>query len=345
MLTSPYRFDQYLYVTGADEWPNRLLEFSSATPIPKLTLHAAGAGRVVSVTKEPFGTVARLESSSLNTPQISTEIILLDGQKKIEFANHVRKSPVLSKEAVYFSFPLAMDKPQFHYDIQSGLVDPAHDQMPGAGKEWFSVQHWVEAQQGEVSVGIVPVDAPVVTLGDIARGTWPRDFGERTADIFSYVMNNYYFTNWPAAQGGDFTFRYALTSAREFSPQNLAEFARAETAPLETDEIISNDKAVPAPAPLPADQASFIEIDQPNLALVTWKAAEDGNGMILRFVEVAGQAGSVKVRIPHLRLASAWNCNLMEENGEPLPVAEQGFSFTVKPFQIVTVRIVGTSAL
>ncbi len=47
--SSPYRFDQYLYVTGADEWPNRLLEFSSATPMPKLDIHAANSGRVVSV--------------------------------------------------------------------------------------------------------------------------------------------------------------------------------------------------------------------------------------------------------------------------------------------------------
>ena len=344
-ISSPYRFDQYLYVTGADEWPNRLLEFSSATPIPELSVHASNAGRLVSVTKEPFGKVARLESSSLNTPQISTEIILFDGQKKIEFANHVRKFPVLSKEAVYFSFPLALDKPQFQYDVQNGIVNPASDQMPGAGKEWFSVQNWIEARQGGLSVGIVPIDAPIVTLGDIARGTWPKDFGERRGDIFSYAMNNYYFTNWPAAQGGDFTFRYVLTSARDLSSEALSRFARAEMAPLETDEIISNDKAIAATAPLAADQASFIDIDQPNIALVTWKQAEDGNGMILRLLEVSGRAATVNVRIPLLKAESAWNCDEMEVNQESLPVTEHGFSFTVKPFQIVTVRITGTSAL
>ncbi len=286
-----------------------------------------------------------LESSALNTPRVSTEIILFDGQKKILFVNRVRKSSVLTKEAVYFSFPLAMDKPQFRYDLQNGFVDPAHDQMPGAGKEWFSVQHWIEAQQAGVSVAVVPVDAPLVTLGDIVRGTWPKDFTERTGDIFSYAMNNYYFTNWPAAQGGDFTFRYVLTSARDLSPETLSQFARAEMAPLETDEIISNDKAIASPAPLPADQASFMDIDQPNVVLVTWKGAEDGNGMILRFLEVAGQTGTVNVRIPLLQAKSAWNCSAMEQSGDSLPVAEHGFSFTVKPFQIVTVRITGTSTM
>ena len=33
--------------------------------------------------------------------------------------------------------------------------------------------------------------------------------------IFSYVMNNYWHTNYVAGQGGDFTFRYVLTSGEE----------------------------------------------------------------------------------------------------------------------------------
>jgi alpha-mannosidase len=343
--SSPYRFDQYLYVTGGDEFPNRLQEFSSATPIPKLDIHAATGGRLVSVTREPFGTVARLESASLNTPQVSTEIMLFDDQKKIMFVNHVRKSPAYTKEAVYFSFPLMMDHPEFRYDVQNGFVDPAHDQMPGAGKEWFSVQHWVEAQQAGVNVAIVPIDAPLVTLGDIVRGTWPQEFGERSGNIFSYIMNNYYFTNWPAAQGGDFTFRYVVSSGRDLTPEYLSQLGRAEMTPLEVDEIISNDKAVSIPAPLPSDEASFLEIDQPNVVLAAWKVADDGDGMIMRFLEVGGRGSTVNVRLPQLHAESAWSCNLMEQKGDALPVSSQGFSFTVKPFQIFTVRVKGTPTL
>ncbi|MCL5005093.1 MAG: polysaccharide lyase family protein [Acidobacteria bacterium] len=342
---SPYRFDQYLYVTGGNKWPNRVQHFGATIPIPKLEAHAAAGGRLVSLTKEPFGTVARLESSAFNTPQVSTEIILFDKQKKIGFINRIQKKKVYTKEGVYFAFPFMMDHPQFRYDIQNGFVDPARDQMPGAGKEWFSVQHWVQAQQDGVSVAIVPVDAHLVTLGDIVRGDWPKVFTERKGTIFSYVMNNYYFTNWPAAQGGNFTFRYVLTSARNQTPEFLSQFGRAEITPLELDEIISNDKAIPRPAPLPADQASFIAIDQPTVVLVTWKLAEDGDGMILRFLEVAGKSATVNVQIPLLRAEAAWNCNAMEQKGESLATSEHGFSFAVKPFQIITVRVTGTSVL
>ena len=182
--SSPYRFDQYLYVTGGDQSPNRLLEYSATWPIPELTIHNAGGGHLVSVTNEPFGVAARMESSGVNTPKIETEVILFNGQKKIEFINHVRKTEVYTKEGIYFAFPLAMDQPQFRYEIQNGFVNPAHDQMPGAAKEWFSVQHWVAADQGGMTAAIVPVDAFLITLGDIVRGTWPREFGQRTGHDF-----------------------------------------------------------------------------------------------------------------------------------------------------------------
>jgi alpha-mannosidase len=342
---SAYRFDQYLYVTGGDQSPNRLLEYSANWPIPELTIHNAGGGRLVSVTNEPFAIAARLESSGVNTPKIETEVILFNGQKKIEFINHVRKTEVYSKEGIYFAFPLAMDQPQFRYEIQNGFVNPAHDQLPGAGKEWFSVQHWVAADQDGVTEGIIPVDASLITLGDIVRGTWPREFGQRPGTIFSQVMNNYYFTNYAAGQGGDFTFRYVLTSGSNLEPANLSRLGREEMSPLEVDQITSQDKAVNSPRPLDAAQASFLKVDQPDVALVTWKAAEDGKGTILRFLELSGKPAGVNAETPLLNVQGAWMADALERNQGPLATSPHGLRFSVKPFQIVTVRVEGTSAI
>lgn len=343
--TSPYRFDQYLYVTGADQIPNRLVEYSSGWPTPELSIHNAGGGRVVSVTDQPFGAVARLESSGMNTPRIETEVILFSGQKKIEFINHVHKTEVYTKEAVYFAFPFAMAQPQFRYEIQNGFVDPAHDQLPGAGKEWFSVQHWVATEQGGVTAALVPVDAPLITLGDIARGTWPEEFGQRPGTIFSYVMNNYYFTNYAAGQGGDFTFRYVLSSGNHLQPGSLSRLGREDMSPLEVDRITPQDKAISAPWPLDAAQGSFLHVDQPDAVLVTWKMAEDGNGTILRFLEVAGKASSVDVQTPLLSVKAAWMCDALERNQQSLSVSPHGFQFSMRPFQIVTVRLEGATRL
>ena len=337
--SSPYRFDQYLYVTGADQTPNRLIQYSTVSPIPELSIHNAGGGRLLSVTNQPFGVMARLESSGVNTPLIETEVILFNGQKKIEFINHVHKTEVHTKEGVYFAFPFAMEHPQFRYEIQNGFVDPSRDQLPGAGKEWFSVQHWVEAEQGNVAAALVPVDASLVALGDIVRGTWPVEFGQRPGTIFSYVMNNYWDTNYAAGQGGDFTFRYVLTSGNNLEPAYLSRLGREEMSPLETDQITSQDKAINSPRPLDSAQGSFLRVDQSNIALETWKTAEDADGTILRFVEVAGKESTVDVQTPLLNVESAWMSDALERKQGPLSVSSHGFRFSVKPFQIVTVRL------
>jgi hypothetical protein len=281
----------------------------------------------------------------VNTPRIETEVILFNGQKKIEFINHVHKTEVYTKEGVYFAFPFAMEHPQFRYEIQNGFVDPSRDQLPGAGKEWFSVQHWVTAEQGGVTAALVPVDASLLTLGDIARGTWPEKFGQRPGTIFSYVMNNYYFTNYAAGQGGDFTFRYLLTSGTSLEPAYLSRLGWEEMSPLEADQITSQDKAINSPRPLDSAQGSFLRINQPDVVLVTWKMAEDGDGTILRFLETAGQSSTVSIDFPLLNVESALSCNALEQNQQPLTVSPHGFVFSVKPFHIVTVRVKGLSAV
>jgi hypothetical protein len=257
----------------------------------------------------------------------------------------VRKDKVYTKEGVYFAFPFAMEHPQFKYAIQNGYIDPAKDILPGGGREWFSVQQWVALQQGSVAAALVPVDAPLVALGDIVRGTWPVEFGDRKGTIFSYIMNNYWDTNYVAAQGGDFTFRYVLTSATAIDPPALTRLGWEALTPLEIDEIKYQDKSVDRPGPLDAVQGGFLNADDPGVVLLTWKQAEDHNGYILRFLEIAGEAATVGVNSPILDIQSASRCNAMEENQQSLPVVEKGVRFNVKPYEIVTIRIQGKPTL
>ncbi len=344
--SSTYRFDQYIYVTGADGPPNLInFDYDSRWSPPALSIHGASGGHLLSVTKEPQGIVARLESSGINTPHIKTEITLLDGQKKIEFINCVHKEGVYTKEGIYFAFPFAMKAPRYRYETQNGFVDPSRDQMPGAGNEWFSVQHWIAADQDGVTAAIIPVDAPMVTLGDVVRGTWAKEFGKRSGTIFSYIMNNYWFTNYVAAQGGDFRFRYVLTSGKDLEPASLSRLGWEEMTPLEVDQITSQDKAIEVPRPLDSASGSFLQVDQPDVALVTWKRAEDGDGTIMRFLEIGGKESTVNVQTNLLNVQSAWTSDAFERKQGPLTTSAHGFKFMVKPFQILTVRVNGTASM
>jgi len=116
-------------------------------------------------------------------------------------------------------------------------------------------------------------------------------------------------------------------------------------APLEVDQITSQDKAIEVPRPLDSVAGSFLQVDQPNVVLVTWKKAEDGEGTILRFLEIGGKESTVNVETKLLNVKSAWSSDAFERKQAALGISPHGFKFNVKPFQILTVRVEGTAAM
>jgi alpha-mannosidase len=335
---SPYKFGQYLYVTGGDG-RTRMIHPDMTLAPARLVIHAAAGGRIAGVHKPAWGRSAVLESQALHTPRIRTEVLLFDRQKKIEFRYAVRKDAVTLKEGVYFAFPVAAARPQFAYATQQGWVDPARDLMKGASLEWFNVQYWMAARGEGAAVGIVPVDAPLASFGDINRGAWPAEFRPKSATLFSYAMNNYWHTNYRAAQGGDFTFRYVMTSAAALEPEALTRLGIESTRPVEVNYVVGQDKPGNPERPLPPEGASFAETDQPDVALITWKQAEDGDGTILRLQETAGRAASVALRFPRAAVGSANVCSAVEENGGSLAVRGNAVTVRLGAWEVATVRV------
>ena len=338
---SPYRFNQYVYVEGGGKPPTQIVYMRKSLPLAELKITPSSYGRIVALRKTPFGQVLTVEAKGVHTPLLRTEILLYDGEKRIEFVNHITKEAVRDKEAVYFAFPVAAPEPSFQYEIQNGWVDPSKDMIKGAGLEWFSVAHWVKASGGDWDVAIVPVDAPLVTLGDINRGRWPEEFAPKSSTIFSYVFNNYWHTNYRAEQGGETTFRYVMTSGPSLAPADLSRLGRAAMTPLETDEVIDQDKVGNPERPLEPTPVSFLQVDGSGVVAENWKAAEDGNGTVVRLLETAGTESRATIRFPLLRLQNAMLCTAMEENLREIPVKESALEIVLRPHEIVTLRIVG----
>ncbi len=157
--------------------------------------------------------------------------------------------------------------------------------------------------------------------------------------------DNYYFTNYAAGQEGDFTFRYVLTSGSNLQPAHLSRLGREEMSPLEVDQITGADKPINSAGPLNSAQATFLKVDQADVALVTWKEAEDGNGTVLRFLELAGKSADVNADTPLLDVRAACMADALERKKGPLAITPHGFRFPIKPFQIVTIRVEGTSSI
>ena len=340
---SPYRLNQYLYVSGGDETATQIVYLRKTLPLAKLTITPSGPGQVVRARRTSYGQILTLKSSGLHAPSIETDIILFDHEKKIEFVNRLNKEPVSNKEAVYFAFPFAVEKPAFSYEIQNGWVDPSRDILKGGNCEWFSVQHWVKVAGSDFSVGLVPIDAPLVTFGDINRGTWAEKFEPKSSTVFSWPLNNYWHTNFRRVQSGDFTFRYAFTSGRDLSPEFLSRFGRAAMTPLELGQLLATDKFDNPERPLKTSPSSFLELNADNVVVENWKGAEDGQGTILRLLEVSGRPATARLDFPLFNLERAWVTNAVEENQEELKVSGHTLEAPLKPHEILTLRVIASS--
>jgi hypothetical protein len=333
---SPYKFGSYLYVTGADDLPNNsLYRFGAGLNPPRLTVYPAESGKLCKVRKVPFGTVITLESSSVNTPHVHTEITLYDDQKKIEFRYDINKQRVLTRESAYIAFPVSVANPSFTYGNQIGWVNPARDELPGGSREWYVVRHWTSVSDPSTTVTIVPIDAPLAAFGDIVRGNWPAEFRPTSGTIFSWLMNNYWGTNFPTWQGGDYTFRYLFTSGASLSPAEMNRLGEEAMTPLESTQI----PASTGKSELPLSAAGLLQLDQPNVALSTWKVAEDGNGSVLRLQETSGKASRVRIRSDYLRFSRVWLATILEDNLSEIPIDEGAIDVSLEPFQTVTLRV------
>jgi alpha-mannosidase len=214
-------------------------------------------------------------------------------------------------------------------------VNPARDELAGGSREWYLPTTFASVSNPQLAAIVVPLDAPLTNFGDIVRADWPAEFKPKSGTIFSWLMNNYWGTNFPAWQGGDFTFRYAITSNAQLDPVAATRFGWNALSPLERDDVSASQDV----SALPEQQASLLEIGDPSVTLLTWKPAEDGDGSILRIQESAGKSSNVGVRSKFLVFEKSWLCNVLEDNQSELTTGGDTLNIPIKPYQVITVRI------
>lgn len=342
---SPYKLNQYLYVSGGEN--SMILNFTFGSAPANLTVDVPAAVEIVENVKTPLGQRVVVATRAKNTPSIRSEYLIFDKIKRVDIVNTVEKTETRAKEAVYFAYPFAAEKPAFEYQIQNGWCRPNDDQLPGACREWFTPQNLVHLSDGPFSVAWSTPDAPLVTLTDINRGKWLTRLPIANGHVYSYIMNNYWFTNYRAQQGGRFVFHYSITSGNDLNREALAQFDADTRAPVIAYPFLSSFSAQIAQAgrPMPAGSGSFLSLDAPNLQVVTFKEAEDGNGYILRLREIAGRTGEAELHLPTLRLKEAYLCNGVEEDKQKLSVTDSSVKVPYQANRFITVRLKAESGL
>lgn len=338
--SQPLALGQWVYVTGGDPLPNRIVQYSTVSPVPVLALHPGGAGKLVSSVRTPVGAVAVMRTVALRFPGIETEIWLPEDRPEVRIELRVRKEEGLEKEAAYVAFPLSVREPVFRYATQNGWVDPSRDLLPGACREWFSIQDWLAVSGEGGTVALSAPDTPLMTLGDVVRGVWPQAFGRRPSTVFSYCMSNYTPEGYAAGQGGDFVFRYVLTTFGDFDAAAVARFGAETMTPVEKSEITRSDK-LSASGKNDWDPVAGpgLRVEPSSVHVNAWKSAEDGRGEILRLVETSGRSTGARIGAYRGVMSRVTRCSAVEDDLESVPVSDGGVRVTIPAFGLVTLRV------
>jgi alpha-mannosidase len=139
----------------------------------------------------------------------------------------------------------------------------------------------------------------------------------------------------PLCDRGRHRFTYGLLPhGGDLTPVIAAGYALG--APL----AVRTPPRPPAGAAAGARPAEFsaVSVSDPGFVVETVKAADDGRGIIVRGYEALGGRRRVRL-VPGLPCSSAARTDLLERDGEPVIVGADGVELTVRPFEIVTLRL------
>ena len=263
---------------------------------------------------------------------VRAELRLYETEKRVELHFAIRKLPIRTPESVYVALPFHAPDSQMFYEAQGGLVSPGKDQIPGSSSDWQTLQSFITLRgpQGQIITG--SEQAPLVQLGGFNLGKWQRETRVEKPHVYSWIMNNYWFTNFRAEQEGEFKWHYYLTSTRDTSRTFATRFGWGSRVPFATRVFLPVKNQVKREALA----ISTLRIKVPNVLVVEARPARGGKGIFLHLREVEGQPATLTQdnleTLPELQGAD--EVNVLEET-----LQEGITSLSLKPFEVKFVRL------
>ncbi|MCB2219162.1 MAG: hypothetical protein KQI35_02120 [Bacteroidetes bacterium] len=247
---------------------------------------------------------------------VDLEIRLYHYEKKIQFLYRMFKLPVTDPEGLYVAFPFVMDEGELAYEVQGGVVMPGINQIEGTASDWNTIQNFAAVRNSKEQIVFISPDIPLVQFGDINTGHYYFRLRPKTNHVFSWVLNNYWVTNFKASQEGELQWSYTITSGPDASTTSATRFGWGERIPLLSRVIMpqqgSNGTII--------SNRSFLTLDAPNLLLVSTTPAMEGNGVILQIRETEGNHAHIDINalLMETGAVEAFEANVLEENLNPI---------------------------
>jgi alpha-mannosidase len=270
---------------------------------------------------------------ALGNSRLTQEIVITAGSPRVDFFS--RLSWLETASMLRTGFPVDVHAEEAAYEIQFGHIRrPAHRNTSwDMAKDEVPAHRWADLSQGDYGVALLndckygyKIKDGVIELDLIRSVPYPGPRLVPDEEVEPGSPHHAY------TDQGEHAFSYALYPHRgDLVSGNVVRAGYEFNIPLAT--AASGSRTARGPR-----EASYLEVDAPNVVVEAVKKAEDSDETIIRLYESAHAAARATLTFA-FPVKSAWEVDLMEEHPRPLKLKSNGVRLDFRPFEIKTVRL------
>jgi alpha-mannosidase len=269
-----------------------------------------GKAAIVAVEHGPLVASFIVTSEAPGCKSLTREVRVVSGTRRIDLVNTINKEKVRANESVHFGFPFAVPDAITRVDLGYGVIRPEADQLPGSCKDYFSAQRWADVSNQQYGVTLTVLEAPLVEVGTLHcelpsphKVDWKKTQCS-SSWLASYVMNNYWYTNYKADQEGISSYHYSIEPHGLFNQNSSAHLGIERSQPLIVREV---------PGDVPAAGSLFSVT--PGTVIASYVKPVGTGGFLIRLYNAGGAPETARLTFSGGQ-RSVYKSSPFEEQGE-----------------------------
>jgi len=175
----------------------------------------------------PLFTTASLDYALPGTSYCQVRVIVSKHDTRVDIVLRITKDQVWSPENIYLALPFrpGSDEYTICLDKSGTAMRPRIDQIPGTLTDFYCIQEGLALVNSKYGLAVATPDSPLVHLGDLHHRKREMHSAPNSetnqAELYAWLMTNYWETNFAAGLGGFYEFRFAVSWGNNFTcPEN-----------------------------------------------------------------------------------------------------------------------------
>ncbi|MCF0175346.1 MAG: hypothetical protein HUJ94_00765 [Bacteroidales bacterium] len=219
------------------------------------------------------------------------EFRLYENSPRIELLYALRRLPEENPSSLYVAMPFAGGSDCLSFDAQGGIIHPGVNQLEGSSSEWSTLQNFAKVDNGDSQTLMVSQEMPVVMFGRLLDGPFQYIKSYEHPYMYSWVMNNYWTTNFLASQGGEICFTYDITTLEGNSDADALRYSVGRRTPVYGRVMpASGSNANGKLSRRARSSRSLLSCSNRNVVLLNVAPSVYDSGLVLQVREMSGEA-------------------------------------------------------